>query len=108
MSKDALSVALQFLKFRPRSVFEVKKKLRSKKYEEKEIDKTISVLLNNKLLDDGEFARMWVADRNRFRPSGSFLLRLELKRLGVPSGIIDERLTSQDEFMLAKKAIADK
>ena len=87
MPQDALSIALHFLKFRPRSVFEIEQKLKSKKIPDSEIKKVIAVLKKNKLLDDKEFAKMWVRDRNTLRPSGSFLLKLELKKKGIADGV---------------------
>jgi len=108
MSKDALSVALHFLKFRPRSEFEVRQKLKSKRIPEQEIKKVISVLKKNQLLDDEKFAKMWVASRNNLRPSGSYVLKMELKHLGIAAEIIDEAIKDQDEESLARKAIEDK
>jgi len=43
MKKDALNIALHFLKFRPRSVFEIETKLKSKNISESEIKKVINV-----------------------------------------------------------------
>jgi regulatory protein len=108
MGKNALDIALHFLKFRPRSEFEIRQKLLSKKISEKEIDNTINVLMRNKLLDDTEFAKMYVRDRNRFRPSGAFVLRLELKKLGISEIDIDPALSDQDEEMLAREALESK
>jgi len=108
VNKDALSIALHFLKFRPRSVFEIRQKLLSKKVSEKEIADTIKVLKRNKLLDDTEFAKMYVRDRNRFRPSGSYVLKLELKKLGIGENDIETALSNQDEEELARQAIESK
>ncbi len=105
MAKDILSIALHFLKFRPRSVFEIEQKLKAKKILPAEIKKVIQILQNQKLLDDEKFAKMWVRDRNLLRPSGSFLLKLELKRLGIGAEIIDETLKNQDEETLACEAL---
>lgn len=105
MVKDALEVALHFLKFRPRSVFEIRKKLETKRIEDKEIEKVISVLKKNKLLDDEEFAKMWVRDRNLLKPSGSYLLKMELRRLGISDEIIEEVLMAQTDEPLARKAL---
>jgi len=108
MPKDALATALFFLKFRPRSEFEIEKKLKEKKISEKEITDTIKVLKRNKLLDDAEFAKMYVRDRNRFKPSGTYLLKLELKRLGLSEVNIENALTGQDEEVLARQALEAK
>ena len=106
--KDPIKIALQFIKFRPRSVFEVTEKLKSKGVSESEIKKTISVLKQNKLLDDAQFAKMWVRDRNLLKPTGSFLLKFELKKLGISQEYIDTALSDQDEVVLAKQALESK
>src|SRR3990172_12704691 len=98
MKKDEISIALHYLKFRPRSVFEVEQKLKSKKISDSEIKKTIAVLKKNKLLDDENFAKMWVRDRNLLKPSGSYLLKLELKKLGLSEENIEKALSGQDEI----------
>jgi regulatory protein len=108
MSKDPLDIALHFLKFRPRSVFEICQKLKSKNIDEAEIEKTIEVLKRNNLLDDAEFAKMYIRDRNRFKPSGSFVLRLELKKLGILEADIETATACQDEETLARDAIEAK
>jgi len=105
MKKDALTIALRYLKFRPRSVFEIRKKLEAKRIDDKEIEKVVSVLKKNKLLDDKEFAKMWVRDRNLLKPSGSYLLKMELRRVGISDDIIEEVLTPQRDEVLAKKAL---
>jgi len=108
MKKDVLSVALHFLKFRPRSVFEIEQKLQSKKIASAEIKKVVSVLKKNKLLDDRKFAKMWVRDRNLLKPEGSFLLKLELRKLGVSDNDIENALKDQDEEKLARQALESK
>lgn len=60
------------------------------------------------MLDDENFAKMYVRDRNLLRPSGYFVLKLELKRLGVAEDIIEDALKDQDEEELAKRAIESK
>ena len=108
MQKDSLEIALSFLKFRPRSVFEIEQKLKSKKIPDSEIKKVITALKRNKLLDDKEFAKMWVRDRNLLRPSGAYVLKMELRNLGIAAEIIDEALKDQDEESLARKTIEGK
>ncbi|MFA6492853.1 MAG: regulatory protein RecX [Patescibacteria group bacterium] len=105
---DPLKIALNYLKFRPRSIFEVTEKLKAKKISDKEIKKTIDVLEKNKLLDDKKFAKMWVADRNLLKPEGSYLLKLELKKLGISEDIIEAVLIGQNEEKLAKTALDSK
>ena len=105
---DSLQIALHFLKFRPRSVFEVEQKLKSKKISESEIKKIIATLKKNGLLDDKKFAKMWVRDRNLLKPTGSFLLKLELKRLGLSDVDIESALHDQNEEELARRTLESK
>ena len=103
--KSPIEISLFFLKFRPRTVFEITEKLKSKKISDKEIKEVISVLKRNGLLDDEKFAKMWVRDRNHFKPCGNFLLKVELKKLGIDEHLIEEAVSYQDEIKLAKQAI---
>lgn len=105
MQKDALTIALRYLKFRPRSVFEIEQKLKTKKVSDKEIKNVIRVLKENKLLDDGEFAKMWVRDKNLLKPTGLYLLKLELKKLGIAQTDIENALKEQNEEELADRAL---
>lgn len=98
-------MSLYFLKFRPRTVFEITEKLKSKNISDKEIKETIAVLKRNGLLDDENFAKMWVRDRNLLKPTGNFLLKLELKKLGIAESLIEDAISDQDEEELAKRAV---
>ena len=108
MSKSALDTALFLLKFRARSVFEIRQKLKQKNFSTEEIEKSISVLVRNELLDDNKFAKMYVGDRNKLRPTGSYLLKMELKRLGIDEDLIEKVLRDQNEEELARRAIESK
>ncbi len=94
--KTALDVALHFLKFRPRSRFEIERKLRQKKYTDLKIKKTIEILKQEKLLDDLEFARLWIRNRNLLSPRGEKLLFLELRKFGVEQEIVQKALKIED------------
>ena len=48
---DPLKIALHFLKFRPRSIFEIEQKLKTKGVPDKETKRVIEILKKNKLLD---------------------------------------------------------
>jgi len=108
MTKDPLNIALRFLKFRPRSVFEIKERLKRERFDQKEIDGVIRVMTENKLLDDAEFAKMYVRDRNLLKPTGAYLLKIELKRLGLSENDIEEAMKDQDEEELAHRALESK
>jgi len=94
--KTALEIALHFLKFRPRSSFEIERKLKQKKFSPEEIKKTLETLQKQGFLNDLEFAKLWIRNRNLLRPSGRKLLFLELRRLGVDSEICEKSLNEED------------
>lgn len=106
--KNALDTALYFLKFRVRTIFEIRQKLKSKNFDKEEIDKTVDVLARNNFLDDAKFVKMYVKDRNLLKPTGSYLLKLEMKQLGLADDLIEDSLAGQDEEELARRALESK
>lgn len=91
-----LNAALNFLSVRPRSVKEIRDRLRLKldrgDYVDPVLilDKVVEKLTRMSLLNDLEFAQWWVEQRKRFKPRGERMLRSELHSKGVPREIIDE------------------
>ena len=104
----AYNAALHFLSFRQRSQFEVEKRLKEKEYSEEVIAATVVRLLDKGYLNDEEFARMWLADRNRFKPRAARALSFELRQKGIASEIIDMVLLDLDEEAAGWKAIQPK
>ncbi len=51
---------------------------------------------------------MYVRDRNLLKPTGSYLLKLELRKLGIADTDIEDALIGQDEEELAKRALESK
>jgi regulatory protein len=60
------------------------------------------------LLNDEEFARYWVENRERFRPRGRFALRYELRQKGIPDTAIEMALQTVDEADSAYRAAHDR
>lgn len=89
--------ALKFLSYRPRSVEEVRRKLRQTDIDETTIEAVIERLERSGLLDDEMFARFWVENREQFSPRGTRALRYELRQKGVPDEIIQETIADLDE-----------
>ncbi len=84
--------AVVFLGTRPRSTVEVRRRLQESEIDEEAIEAAIARLTEQGYLNDAEFARYWVENRQRFRPKGEQALRQELRRAGVDSEAIDESL----------------
>ena len=111
VAKDRLSKVqdqvYRFLSYRPRSEKEIRDYLGKKGLREEEKEKIVKKLKEEKLIDDLEFARWFLEQRQTFRPKGSYALRQELCQKGINEEIIDLVLPGKkEELKLAKKALA--
>lgn len=104
----ALQRALNFLSYRPRSEEEVRRNLIKHGYDEPIIEEILSRLRRGKLVDDENFADLWVENRSEFRPRGGRMLRQELRQKGINDQVINAVLTDLDEDELALKAARKK
>jgi regulatory protein len=101
--------ALNYLSFRPRSRREMRDYFRRRGTDPEIGDQVIERLERNGFLDDREFARFWVENRQTFRPRGSRALRVELRQKGIEGEIVEEALTDiGDEDAIAREAGARK
>ena len=89
--------ATNFISFRPRSTAEVRRNLRNKGYEDDVIENIEAWLVNVHLLNDENFARYWVEQRESFKPRSHFALSMELRQKGISAEIIDTVLAEVDE-----------
>lgn len=88
--------AIQYLSVRPRSAAEVRRRLEEAEVDPAAIEATLARLTEQGYLNDAEFARYWVENRQRFRPKGEQALRQELRQAGVDSETIQESLEGLD------------
>jgi regulatory protein len=102
----AFQKALQFIHYRPRSIRETYRRLLDKGFSEEVIEVIINKLIDKSLLDDFEFSRQWIENRNTFRPRSKRMLRQELRLKGVADPIIEQALEEfgGDELELAYQA----
>lgn len=109
-----LNHAYFYLKFRPRSKKEVKdyllKKIKTKHWSTTDVEKVLERLEELKFIDDKEFTRWFIEQRNILKPKSQYVLSQELYRFGVAKEIVEEYFsnTEVDELELAKKAISTK
>ena len=92
----ALSIALNFIKYRPRSAMEVVKRLQKDKVEPNKINSVIEQLTKVRIIDDARFAQDWVRARDRLSPRGKFLLRQELQDLGITKDLIESTIDCRE------------
>lgn len=104
--QTALNRAMHFLSFRARSEQEMQTYLNKKGYEPALIERVITRLKEDKLVDDLDFAQAWLDNRQRFRPRSKSLMKLELRQKGVAEPEIEQALQSSDlnDFDLAMDA----
>ena len=85
--------SLRFLAVRPRSQLEVRRNLQAyrprdgRRLSASQIASIIASLKERQYLDDREFARFWVEQRNQFRPVAPRALRYELRQKGVDDSV---------------------
>lgn len=87
-----------FLKFRPRSVKEVRGKLVSKGFPSETVQKVLEELQEQGLLNDEEFSRSWAEGRLNSKKLGLRKIRSELAQKGISRDIIDRT----EEYLLSK------
>jgi regulatory protein len=101
----AYQKALHFLSYRPRSSAEVRQNLKQHGTPEVLIEETVNRLMSAGLVNDQEFARAWVENRNTFQPRSKSALRMELRRKGLSDEIVQPVLDEQvNEEALAFEA----
>lgn len=102
----AMASAMRLLAYRPRSEKEMLTALQRHGVKPELLAETMARLREVRLLDDGEFARSYVDQRDRTSPRGRRLLRAELRSKGVTPQIADGPLAEVDESDAAYRAAA--
>lgn len=102
----AFQKALQFINHRPRSVDETRRRLTKKGFSDEVVEATLIKLQDKNWLDDLDFSRQWIENRNAFRPRSERLLAYELRLKGVADDKITQALEKfgGDENELAYQA----
>jgi regulatory protein len=99
-----LNAAYQYLSYRPRSEVEVRERLKRRGFDGGCIETVITRLKERGLVDDVAFAQFWKENRESFNPRSQRLTKLELRRMGVVSDIIDQVVDDVDDGDSAYRA----
>ena len=89
--------AQSLINHRPRSVAELEERLLKQDYAPELVREVVDRCQRNGMLDDGEFARLWVEQRSRNQKKSVAVLRRELRDKGVAENHIDAAVELVDE-----------
>ena len=87
--EQAFELAARFLATRPRSRWEVRRRLERSAAESSTVEHTLERLAALGLVDDLAFARWWREQRDRHAPRGRRMLEAELRGKGIPREVIE-------------------
>lgn len=90
--RQAYNFALKLIGVHPRTVLEIENKLKNKDFLPKVIDQTVALLKDQDYLNDEDYAKAWLEERIKNRPSGRALCWKKLKEKGIDKDIIDKVL----------------
>jgi len=102
------NAAIRYLSYRPRSEPELRERLRQRGFDGDSVEAVVNRLRNQGLVDDMAFAQFWKDNRQSFSPRSRGLTRLELRRKGVASDIIDQVVSAIDDDTNAYQAALSK
>ena len=99
----ATGAALNLFARRPRSTQEVRTRLKQRGFAEPAVDEALTRLEGWNYIDDADFARYWVENREANRPRGKRLLEQELRHKGVDREVARTAIDAAepDEFAAA-------
>jgi regulatory protein len=86
----AMEVAAHFLATRPRTRWELQRRMRRAAVSDELIGQTLDRLAALGYVDDAAFARWWAEQRDRHSPRGRRLVEAELRQHGVPREVLEE------------------
>jgi regulatory protein len=104
MFQQCYNAAIRYLSYRPRSEMEIRQRLQQHGHDDALMGKVIAKLREQGLADDTAFARFWIDNRGIFRPRSRRMTKLELRRKGLNSDIIEQAINGIDDKDCAYRA----
>lgn len=108
----AKEYAFKLLTFRPRTKKEIEDKLAGKNYPAEIIRQIVQMLENYNLVNDEEFAELWIRNRCKVRSYGRWRIKHELALKGIDRALIDEQvnrlISDEEEFEMARRLVEKK
>lgn len=94
--------ALRFLHYRKRSVQELTDRLLRIGFDRSLVQSVIDELIEDKTLNDDDFAESYIGDHTKLKPKGNIYIRRELGKMGIAKDIIDRLIRTRDERRIIK------
>ena len=107
-TEDSYARCLGLLARRPRSRAELERYLAGRRLSGSEREAVLARLAERGWINDREFARQWIENRQEFRPRSGRALRMELRRFGVTEDETREALQGMDDAAAALSAARKK
>jgi len=101
--QNCLDAAYRYLSYRPRSEGEMKQRLHQRGFDSEAVERTITNLKKQGLIDDYAFAAFWKNNRLSFKPKSKRLIAGELKGKKVAQEIVEQVTEDIDDDSNAYK-----
>jgi len=106
-SEVAYQRALILLNHQQRTSHEIRQKLIEKGFSSTRVEEVVDRLTQTGLVEDGQYALLWVENRNTYHPRSRRLIRMELRQKGVAEDQIDQALlgSAEDDELATQAAM---
>jgi regulatory protein len=88
--EEVFQKALKYISYKPRTKFEVVKKLNENDFNQDIISIVLEMLIEKGYVDDSQYAKNWVENRSFYKPRSKKLITWELKNKQISEDIISE------------------
>jgi regulatory protein len=109
MAETAYDQAIKYISMRSHTVFELKNKLKRKKFDKKEIEEALERLVEQKYLNDHDFAQTFTQNLIKYKSFGYYGIKNKLRQRGISDHmaeeILAEELDLKQEKMIAQKLL---
>ena len=108
MAEDAFECALQALRYRDRTGFEIEEHLRARGFSDEDRSRAVETLRRTGLIDDERFARARASSLAE-RGAGNALIRARLAEAGLARDLVDDAVDAvEPEATRARRIVASR
>lgn len=88
--EDCKSAAYTYVSYKPRTEFEIRKRLEEKDFTQNHIEQAITFLNEFDLIDDEAFAKSFISTHLKKKPAGKFKIKTELVKRGIDKDLAEK------------------